>query len=621
MKVLRAIIALVALVAAILLSGCLFQPVTLPRVVDGSLDLSAWDLDSEGILDLDGEWAFYWNQLLPPGSFGGNERLTGYYPVPVFWTGYDGLSLPSEGQATYRLLVSGVRPEQLLSIKMPEIYTEYSLWINGDRIAGNGALADKMLTYLSPDVFDFYADTKTIEIVLMIRNDDHVNAGIGQSIRMGTTQLLHREQVFAASADFLLCFICLGAGLYQLLVYMISSKQRALIYFGLLCIAVSIRGLLSNETLLMQYIPQIPFFLGSRIVTLTVPVIIITALLYTFALYSEDIPHLIGETLLAINLIYILTILLVPSFIYSSLFRPYLVSVVATGLLGLFIAFKVVVLRRPDAWFYLLGIVFLSAATTNDILQFLQIANSFYLLTAGVALFITSQVVLLANRTAGVYRFAEKLAVDLRKKEDLAIKTETAYLGVQIKPHFLYNALNTIADCCRTNPNQAEDLILSLSRYLRGTMDFANMSDTVTLGKEIELVKAYTAIEMARFDNFEVFYQIDPGLLGVRVPPLLLQTLVENAIKHGVRYMPTGGRVDIVIRKMGDCVRACVSDNGSGIADSVQTTMLRPKAENGIGLYNVHTRLIRKFGQGLTIDSKVGAGTRICFDIPVAEDL
>jgi len=618
---LRGLFAAIGLLAALMTTGCSLQAALLPRAEAGVLDLSGWDLSSRDTLNLDGEWSFYWNQLLPPGYIGRDERLTGYYPVPGYWTNYEGLSLPSEGQATYRLQITGIKPDQLLSIRLPEIYTEYSLWIGGRLIAGNGPLANEDLHYLSPDVFDFYAETDAIDIVLLIRNDDHVNAGIGQSLRLGTTRLLHRDQNFAAAVDLLLCFVCLGAGIYHIFIYFASSKQRELIAFGMLCVAVGIRGLLSNETLLMQYIPDMPFLAGSRILTLTVPLILISALLYTHALYKDDFPHLIGETLLAINIIYILTVLLVPSFVYSSLFKPFLVSAISTGLFGLFIAVKVTLLRRPAAWYYLTGIIFLAAAATNDILQFLQIVNSSYLLTAGVALFVTSQMVLLAERTAGVYRIAEKLAGDLRQKEDLAIKTETAYLGVQIKPHFMYNALNTIADCCQTNPAQAEDLILSLSRYLRGTMDFANLSDTVTLGKEIELVRAYTSIESARFDNFEVFYQIEPGLLGTRIPPLSLQPLVENAIKHGVRHMPSGGRVDIVIRKTGDRIRICVTDNGSGIPDHVQATMLHPQAENGIGLYNVHTRLIRTFGHGLTIDSKVGAGTRICFDIPLAEEL
>lgn len=618
---LRLLFIAIGLLTALLTTGCSLPAAQLPRADAGVLDLSDWDLAGEDSLNLDGEWSFYWNQLLPPGYIGRDERLTGFYPVPGYWTGYEGLSLPSEGQATYRLSITGIKPDQLLSIKLPEIFTEYSLWIGGRLIAGNGPLANEDLHYLSPDVYDFYADSDTIDIVLLIRNADHVNAGIGQSLHLGTTRMMHRDQNFAAAVDLLLCFVCLGAGLYHLFIYFVSSKQHELLAFGTLCVAVGIRGLLSNETLLMQYIPDMPFLAGSRILTIMVPVILISALLYTHALYKEDIPHLIGETLLAINIIYILTVLLVPSFVYSSLFKPFLVSAASTGLFGLFIAVKVTLLRRPAAGYYLTGIIFLAAAATNDILQFLQIVKSSYLLTAGVALFVTSQMVLLAERTAGVYRFAEKLAGDLRQKEDLAIKTETAYLGVQIKPHFMYNALNTIADCCQTNPAQAEDLILSLSRYLRGTMDFANLSDTVTLGKEIELVKAYTSIESARFDNFEVFYQIEQGLLGTRIPPLSLQPLVENAIKHGVRHMQAGGRVDIVIRKMGDNIRICVTDNGSGIPDHVQDSMLHPQAENGIGLYNVHTRLIRTFGHGLTIDSKVGAGTKICFDIPLAEEL
>lgn len=619
MKHLKVAALLMILLLALSLSGCSYSQVDMPQASMGTLDLTAWVPGTGQNIALNGDWSFYWNQLISPGGFSNKGTLTGFYPVPGFWTGYEDLNLPSEGQATYRLIIEGVSPEQLLSIRLPQIYTEYILWINGQRFAGNGPLNGDNFTYMSTDILDFYTESQTIEIVLQVRNSSHVLGGISQSLTLGTTSLIRRDQSIGMTIDLLLGFVCFGAGIYHLLAFLYLTKQRELLFFGLLCILASIHGLMFNETLLVQLFPGLPYGIGAAIAISTVPLIVIAALLYSFVLYKDDIPGLIGETLIAISVIYVITVILLPPFVYTSLFMPYAVCAGLASIFGLFVAFKVVIRKRPNAWFYLIGMIFFILAAANDLLNFFQLLNTTYILSGGVTVFITSQIVMLANHNAITYRAAEKLAGDLQVRENQVIKTETAYLGVQIKPHFLYNALNTIADCCRTDAAAAENLILSLSRYLRGTLDFENLGDMVTLGKELELVKAYTSIELARFDNFEVFYQIDPGLLELKLPPLSIQPIVENAIKHGVRRMQSGGRIDIVIRKMNDVVRICVSDNGSGIPDGEIPQLMRPQAAQSIGLYNVNTRLERLWGQGLVIDSKAGVGTRVCFEIPVQE--
>ncbi len=105
--------------------------------------------------------------------------------------------------------------------------------------------------------------------------------------------------------------------------------------------------------------------------------------------------------------------------------------------------------------------------------------------------FIALQVVLLAKRYAEAFRHAELLSNDLQISLDKLKNAETAFLSAQMKPHFLYNALTTIAEKCETDPKKAGKLILSLSKYLRRTLDYDNLSGLVSLKKELELVKAY----------------------------------------------------------------------------------------------------------------------------------
>ncbi len=147
-----------------------------------------------------------------PEEFAGSApKMTGMYPVPVYWTKYAGLNLPSKGDATYRLLVDTESEYELIGISTPELYTEYALYVNGQLLVGNGKLGGTSFRYLDPDVFMFEPGSDRIEIVLQIHNHTHVNAGIGQSI------ILERRKKFSGRIlwkrrRFVLVGICCSPG-------------------------------------------------------------------------------------------------------------------------------------------------------------------------------------------------------------------------------------------------------------------------------------------------------------------------------------------------------------------------------------------------------------------------
>ncbi|OEH84149.1 hypothetical protein BHU72_12135 [Desulfuribacillus stibiiarsenatis] len=206
--------------------------------------------------------------------------------------------------------------------------------------------------------------------------------------------------------------------------------------------------------------------------------------------------------------------------------------------------------------------------------------------------------------------------VQVKKTLALTTSYELAFLHAQIKPHFLYNALNTIAEYCETEPHEAGRLIISLSKYLRGTLDFENISSFVTVEKELSLVKAYLNIEMARFDKLEVAFDVDDNIT-VSLPSLTLQTLVENAVKHGVTKIVAGGKVTISIKQLDDGVIFTVEDNGVGMdLEKLDISNKTSEKRNSIGLYNINTRLLKIYGKELIIESTPGLGTKASFVIP-----
>lgn len=205
----------------------------------------------------------------------------------------------------------------------------------------------------------------------------------------------------------------------------------------------------------------------------------------------------------------------------------------------------------------------------------------------------------------------------MRNSVRSAILSELAFLQAQIKPHFLYNALNTIIAFCPSDPELATKLLVELSNYLRASFDFRNREQLTPLHKEIALIESYVALEKARFDErLRVEYEIDSESLGM-IPPLTIQPIVENAIRHGVMQKATGGTVRIRVKDTGHAVSVTVEDDGVGMTeDRLAAILTGEMGEGGVGIRNIHGRLLTLYGQGLRIDTEWKRGTKVSFDVP-----
>lgn len=195
---------------------------------------------------------------------------------------------------------------------------------------------------------------------------------------------------------------------------------------------------------------------------------------------------------------------------------------------------------------------------------------------------------------------------------EMANKAELRALQSKINPHFLFNALNAISSSIRLNPDTARQLIINLSRYLRYNLELTD-DELIDIKKELYQIKDYIAIEQARFgDKLTVIYDIDEEV-ECRIPSLLIQPLVENAIVHGIQPCRGKGVVTISITEQGNRVRIAVRDTGNGIDQAViDRVEANEMPGNKIGLLNVHHRVKLLYGEGLQI-RRLEPGTEIAF--------
>ncbi|WML41499.1 ATP-binding protein [Neobacillus sp. OS1-2] len=199
-----------------------------------------------------------------------------------------------------------------------------------------------------------------------------------------------------------------------------------------------------------------------------------------------------------------------------------------------------------------------------------------------------------------------------------ALNLEIAFLQSQIKPHFLYNALNSIVASSYKDMERSRNLTLKLADYLRGSFHFNNLQKRVPFSQELNLIQSYVEIERARFrDRIQVEYKIDSVMHEVKIPPLLIQPLVENAIRHGIGKQLEGGTVKLTAYRDRGYNHFEVEDNGVGMKGSFLESLNGDTNEsNGVGLKNIRRRMKHEYGLDLTIQSEPEVGTKVSVRIP-----
>ncbi|MDD5249582.1 MAG: histidine kinase [Rhodocyclaceae bacterium] len=197
------------------------------------------------------------------------------------------------------------------------------------------------------------------------------------------------------------------------------------------------------------------------------------------------------------------------------------------------------------------------------------------------------------------------------EQESLATHAELARLQAQIEPHFLFNTLSNVVGLIDTDPAAARTMLIDLTALLRTVLARTRRRE-VSLGEELDLLRAYLGIMAVRMGE-RLSWRIDAtaDILAARLPPLLVQPLVENAIRHGLEPQPAGGSLAVNCRREDACLVIEVADSGGGFAAT---------DGNGVGLANVRERLRACYGEraSLALESSAGGGISARLSLPFA---
>jgi LytS/YehU family sensor histidine kinase len=199
---------------------------------------------------------------------------------------------------------------------------------------------------------------------------------------------------------------------------------------------------------------------------------------------------------------------------------------------------------------------------------------------------------------------------DVEALERRLLEAQMATLQAQIEPHFLFNTLALIGQLIETDPPQAAKIHTHLIQYLRSAMPQMRDRGGAKLGQQIELSRAYLNIMQARMrERLSFSIEMPPGLSELSFPSMMLQTLVENSIKHGLENKISGGHIAITVSQNAQGLRVDVSDNGVGF---------NLHADDGVGLSNIRERLKMLYGSEaqLIIEAPADGGAKVSIQIP-----
>ena len=301
----------------------------------------------------------------------------------------------------------------------------------------------------------------------------------------------------------------------------------------------------------------------------------------------------------------------------------FLMNIVTGIVLLILVGFLLFELKKNrEILYFLLSWIPLILTLGVDILDRIIHLPGSYFFRYGMAVTMVVQIIGLIYDLRQQY--LERLKYERLQKE--LYEAEVAVMVSQIQPHFMYNALTSIAMMCTNDPKKAQEATVTFAKYLRGNMDSLKQKEPVPFRQELEHLKKYLYIEKMRFGKrLNVEYDIGPE--DFKLPLLSVQPLVENAVKHGVGMKKKGGTVTIATRETEEAYEVIISDDGVGFDPAAIETEragqdpgndLQKEKRSHVGMENTKRRLREMCRGEVVIESKIDEGTVVRIILPKA---
>ena len=602
------------LVAVLVILFALVFSLSLPsktmKAENGVIDLSKIDFGQRENYRLDGDWEFYWEQLLSYEDLQ-NKKPDLYADIPDTWNHYElnGGNLPGQGYATYRLHVITDLPENTqIGLRLNSFSSAFNLYINEALVASVGSIAtdaSEEIGKYKPQAVYFNVPASEFDIIIQVSNYEFAKGGFWNSLYIGNVEHISDLNNYIIGVEIFLIGVLVIVAIFHLAIYLMKTELKSFLISSCLCLLTAVMIDTVGTNTIVGAIPWLSLKAVIFLWYLSTNWVPFFLLQLTHELFKSKFSAITVKVYLIFSLAFQMFFILMS----TSLFTQFADIADLHDFLGYICSALIVVIGVKKGYRDgLLNIFSMFVVLICFIHDSLNINNSINdpvgdILYIGLVIFIFLQMLIQVNRLKQV--FENNTAMELK------------FLQAQIKPHFLYNAMNTFISISYSDIDKTRELMTNFGNYLRGSFDFMNESQFVTLKSEIKLAEYYVSIEEARFqERLEVEFDVDYDAREM-VPNMVLEPIIENAINHGVLPKEEGGHVDVSIKKEGKTLAFRVKDNGVGMKPEMLSSIIKQESVSGVGLYNINNRLIKLYGKGLEINSSPGEGTEVIWTVPI----
>jgi len=613
---------------------------TPPKAIKGVLDLTGWDLDKDGPVNLVGEWEFYWRKHLESKDFrNGNLPVrTGFINLPGYWNGYvvDGEALSGEGYATYRLKVIMNDQTGNFAIKLRDISAAFTIYVNEKKLCSTGIVGKSFETTVPrslPKILDFISEGDQIEIMLQISNFHHRLGGPWEVVRFGREKDVREVRERSLAFDLILFGCILIMGFYHLGLFTLRSNERSTLYFGLFCFIIALRLLITGERYLIYLFPGIGWELMYKLEYLSFYLAVPIFVMFVHSLFFHEFPKLILRIIQFLGIIFSILVIVTPARIFSHTVQLYQIFTIVSCIYGIFVLGLSSAKKREGAFIILIGSLILFLTVINDVLYSSTVIQTGYFAPFGLFIFIYAQAFILSLRFSKSFnlieiqrkelqetnisyrheiserRHVEETLRDSEEKLFRSKKMESLGLLAGGVAHDLNNVLSGIVsypelilmdlpeDSKLRNPietmqeagNRATAIVQDLLTVARGA---ATTKEPINLN---DIIGDY--LNSPEFKKLGQFYpavaiktSFDTNLLNICGSDVHIRKVVMNLVSNASEAIEGGGNVTISTMNryvdrplrgyddvnIGEYVVLAVSDDGSGISSDDLKRIFEP---------------------------------------------
>ncbi len=588
------------------------------NINSATADMSKYNLDNGESVYLSGEWEFFWGKHIISDGLK-NLEADAFVQVPSSWTTYNinGEKLSNGGRASYRINLKNITATQPFVVSVPNLSGECKIFINGECVFSNRSIPGTSYktvaeSYAIPFSFEGN-ENEYCEIV--IEMTCNFSSGLTSVPTLSTYESFRSREMGTLAQRYFYIGIVIFITIAVMLLGILNKDIGGQFWLFVLCFAFAFRMLITNEGYMVSHglFGDLNYEIMTSLIYVSTYIIKLSMLMHLINVLGIRMKQVSLVLLSALFLVCAFVPYVLYDYIYMATSYMWLQSV--TYLLDIILIYKIAEKIIAHKKFAILYLVVYCATSAGIVIENFYIngyisQNVSYIMPMACMVFISSVVFVHFGDTVEAFKQARRTA-ELQK--ELGDMNMTLMLS-QIQPHFMYNALNTIKYLTKKDPKSAETAIVKFSNYLRANMDSLTQKEPIPFKKEMEHVQNYIHIESLRFgDRLKVEYDIEYD--DFLIPPLTIQPIAENAIKHGINQKVDGGTLKISTCEENNKIFITIEDDGVGFDVNEE----KNDGRSHIGMTNIKTRLKEMLNARVEVTSVQGVGTKVTIIIPKEE--